>query len=222
MKKINKKEVDKFVADSTLLLGNEDRPGIILTSNDRIGKFFYKRKFISTSTFIPQAVRFLKNSKALVEANVRGPQVDDIVFCPDIPAHIVFYDRIKGTDLRELCAREGADILRLLPSYLSHLHNTGIYFRAIHLGNVIRCEDFSLALVDISDLYVRRFPLSISRRVRNLVHLIDTSEDIGFFEGYGLEKFIDEYNSCSALSLQDQEKLKKKFFARSNFKSRIK
>jgi len=48
------------------------------------------------------------------------------------------------------------------------LHERGVYFRSLHLGNVVRTPDGRLGLIDISDVRVHRRPLGRLLRARNL------------------------------------------------------
>lgn len=197
---LTKMELDEIVKDSTVLLGFAERPGILITSKNEIAKFFYKRKRFSTSTIKPQAKRFEKNGIRLKQIEIKAPLVKEIHYCKDISGHLVIYDMINGEDYRELCGKGDADYLSDLPGFLTHLHQLGVYFRAIHLGNLIKCPSGEIALVDISDLSVRSRGLSVFRRARNLAHLIDTKEDIGYFNQYGLHKFLSEYFEASDFS----------------------
>ena len=89
-------------------------------------------------------------------------------------------NRIKGKDLRELCHSNGVDELTQLPGYFAHLHETGIFFRAVHLGNILIGEN-KISLVDISDLSARNSPLGVFQRARNLAHLFNAEHDKAYF-----------------------------------------
>lgn len=203
MKRISREDLDNLIEDSTLLLGKVERPGQLLTSKNEIAKFFYKRKRISTSTFLPQADRFRVNSIRLSQCGVKAPKVNDSFYCEDLPVHIVIYDLIEGIDFREHCSKGELDCLGILPEYLSQLHDTGVYFRAIHLGNIVKCPSGENALIDISDLSVKSGSLSIFRRARNIAHLIDTEEDREYFNAYGLDRFLQAYfEACGCSQLK--------------------
>ncbi len=59
-----------------------------------------------------------------------------------------------------------------LAGFLAHLHDRGIYFRALHPGNVLRLDSGSFGLIDVTD--VRFFILALTRhlRARNLSRLM--------------------------------------------------
>ena len=137
MRKLNQSQLESFINQNIMLSGTRERPGLMLTTANEMVKPFYRRKFISSRTFLPQAKRFAANSWKLLEKKIPAPVVKEVIYCPDYPVHMVVYNRIDGRDLRELCAEQGNDLISLVPAYLAELHRLGIFFRAIHLGNLI-------------------------------------------------------------------------------------
>ena len=200
MKRLSRDEFQRFVAQNQVLIGSPERPGLMLTSKQEIVKFFYRRKFISTSLFVPQAERFHANSIKLKQIGLAAPDVSEVYFCPDIPVHMVVYQYLKGADFRELCTKNNSQCIDRLPSYIAMLHETGVYFRAIHLGNVLQLDDDDLALVDITDLTVRSNQVTIFERARNIAHLFNSSEDKLFLADYGLRRFLDSYYLSAKLT----------------------
>lgn len=200
MKFLAKMELEEIVKSSTVIFGLAERPGILISAKNEIVKFFYKRKRISTSILKPQAKRFQKNGIKLQQLQIKAPLVKEIFYCKAISGHLVTYDMIEGEDYREICGKGDVDTLSTLPGFLNHLHELGVYFRAIHLGNLILTPSGEIALVDISDLSIRSGRLSVFRRARNLAHLIDTTEDMGYFKQYSLDKFLAEYFEVSEFS----------------------
>lgn len=55
-----------------------------------------------------------------------------------------------------------------LADFVRTLFDRGIYFRSLHLGNIVRTPDGTLGLIDITD--IRTFPIPLPRlmRKRNL------------------------------------------------------
>ncbi len=199
MQVLNKKELQQFIKKHQVICGTEERPALMLTPDNQIVKAFYRRKRFSRSTFLPQAKRFVANCRKLLERNVRGPVAREVIYCPDIPVHMVVYERLEGQDLRELCAETDSDCLDILPDYLASLHSKGIYFRAIHLGNVLFGAD-DLAIIDVSDLRAYNSPLGIFQRARNLAHLLNTKDDKSYFVSYGVSRFVQRYERCAEFS----------------------
>lgn len=192
MLKLDRQQLDKYIGESRVLYGTTERPGLMLTPADEMVKFFYRRKRISTATFLPQAQRFTTNSRELLERDIPAPVVKDIMYCEEIPVHMVLYNRIEGKDMRDLCQSSGVATLARLPEYFAHLHKAGIFFRAVHLGNILVNAEV-ISLLDISDLSTQDSSLGVFRRARNLAHLFNAEHDKAYFVSYGLHKFLQEY-----------------------------
>lgn len=200
MKRFNRNELQQFVRENRVLIGTSERPGLLLTSEQEVVKFFYRRKLISTSIFSPQAKRFRANSIRLKQIGITAPEVSELIFCPEIPVHLAFYQYLKGDDFRVLCSKNNHPCIDKLPSYMAMLHEKGVYFRAIHLGNVLQLDENELALVDISDLTFRSGQLTTFQRARNIAHLFNSSEDKLFLANYGLRRFLESYYQSAELS----------------------
>ena len=90
----------------------------------------------------------------------------------------VFYRPLVGTTLRALVQR-GLDaederrLKRLFTGFAIRLHSLGIYFRSLHLGNVVLTPAGELGLIDFSDLRVYRRPLPAFLRRRNLRRMLE-------------------------------------------------
>jgi hypothetical protein len=199
MKTLGREQLVKFIAENKLLEGTTERPGLMLTPAGEIVKSFYRRKKISTTTFFPQALQFEASGLKLLKQNILAPVVKEVIYCKDIPVHMVIYDRLDGVDVRELCGSTGVGCLSQLPEYLAHLHDLGVYFRAIHLGNILLHGDV-ISLVDISDLSVANSSLGIFKRARNLAHLFNSEDDKAYFVTYGVDRFIQEYIEVTGMS----------------------
>ncbi|MOA52408.1 hypothetical protein D3C78_1757000 [compost metagenome] len=50
------------------------------------------------------------------------------------------------------------------------LHQSGIYFRSLHLGNIVVTPEGKLGLIDVADMRFLRSPLSARLVKRNLQH----------------------------------------------------
>jgi len=64
------------------------------------------------------------------------------------------------------------------PDALKHFCR-GIYFRSLHLGNIVLTPEGSLGLIDIADLSFQRRPLSKAKARRNLAHFTRLLENLG-------------------------------------------
>jgi hypothetical protein len=94
--------------------------------------------------------------------------------------------------------------------FIADLHEKGIYFRSLHFGNILMTPNGNMALIDISDLKVYPWSLTLNQRIRNWKHLLKYTFEKGVISEYGSEKFYDEYSQFAKLSEQGQVYLKKK------------
>lgn len=75
---------------------------------------------------------------------------------------------------------------------IAELHNKGVYFRSLHLGNVVQDENGQLGLIDISDMVCSSAPLGRLKRSRNFQHLFRYERDVDNLRPYG-DGFIEGY-----------------------------
>jgi len=100
-------------------------------------------------------------------------------------------------------------LLSRVATFLAQLHQKGIFFRSIHLGNIVLTPENNFALIDIADVRFRNHPLGYWHCQRNLLHLLKNSSDQCYYQCYGFMDFIDEYLSHCPLSSWQQVCLKR-------------
>jgi hypothetical protein len=171
------------------ILGHDDylalRTGARVLERDRHGdkvlqladgsylKLFRRKRLISSAAWYPYAKRFADNALALAEREISCPEVMGLYRIPSVRRDAVRYRPLEGQTLR-LLVRSGADTAGLrtqLGRFVARLHEAGIYFRSLHLGNIVLTPAGELGLIDIADLRSHRRPLTKSLRRRNLQHL---------------------------------------------------
>ena len=114
---------------------------------------------------------------------------------------MVTYKSLSGEDVRALW---DVKYLEGMADYLARLHQSGVYFRGIHLGNVLLQDSGGYALIDISGMTIWPWPLTIWQRLRNLGRFVSFPEDVALFHAYGVQRFCDEY--CAAAGLKGWRK----------------
>ena len=68
--------------------------------------------------------------------------------------------RWPGKTLRQVlrdATGDSSGLIRLLGQFMARLHEKGICFRSLHLGNVVLTPDHELGLIDIADMRCGRF-----------------------------------------------------------------
>lgn len=143
-------------------------------------KLFRRKRLISSAAIWPYAQRFADNAKKLEKLGIPCPQMIQVYRIPSIERDAVHYHPLPGTTLRDIyrCDTGYPDDLReRFTQFVEHIQNLGVFFRSIHLGNVVLTPDNEFGLIDISDMKIFRRPLSQWQRKRNFEHMVKDELD---------------------------------------------
>ncbi|MEQ8858677.1 MAG: toluene tolerance protein [Pseudomonadales bacterium] len=122
-------------------------------------------------------------------------------------ARYVAYAYLDGEPLRGRLDAVGPE---RLAAFVADLHQRGVYFRGLHLANVIELPDGRLGLIDVQDSRFRRRPLPWHLRVRNLGGLCAHPHDLDELGGAVGRALLAAYAAAigldpkAAARLQDQ------------------
>ncbi len=158
-------------------------------------KLFRRKRLLSSAAWYPYAKRFADNALALAERHIPCPVVIDLYRIPSVGRDAVRYKPLEGRTLRQLI-RSGDDTSRLreqLGRFVAHLHEAGVYFRSLHLGNIVLTPGGELGLIDIADLRAGWRPIPPHRRRRNLQHLLRDEQDRAWLHAGGNTAFDNAY-----------------------------
>ncbi len=145
-------------------------------------KLFRRKRLITSAAWYPYAKRFVDNADALRERGVHVPTVIAAMRIPSIKRDAVLYQPLEGVTIRSL-VRQGMDaetenrLKRQFTEFVIRLHALGIYFRSLHLGNVILTPSGELGLIDFSDLRIYRRPLPVFMRRRNIRRMLGFDDE---------------------------------------------
>jgi hypothetical protein len=165
-------------------------------------KLFRRKRLISSAAWYPYAQRFADNAAALRRRGIPCPEVTGVYRIPAIRRDAVRYRPLPGTILRQAC-KAGTAPERLperLGRFVAALHAAGVYFRSLHLGNVVITPGGELGLIDIADLRAHDRPLRAGERRRNLERLRRDPDDQALFEGADGALFEAAYRAAAQLS----------------------
>lgn len=166
-------------------------PKVLRTEEGRIVKLFRRRKLISSALIWPPALRFARASRRLAALGIPSVVVEGVFWVPHIRRHAVIYPEIAGEVFRDAIKKpdQRDSLITQLARFLSELHAKGVYFRALHFGNVAVARDGRLVLIDISEVRVRRKALGRSLRRRNFKPLFAYPEDAAALRVFGVDRF---------------------------------
>jgi tRNA A-37 threonylcarbamoyl transferase component Bud32 len=168
---------------------------LILTDGSML-KFFRRKRLISSALVFPYAKRFADNAQALRQRHIPCPEVLAVYRIPSIMRDAVHYQPLPGQTVRQLFSDSSASGLRReLGSFIAGLHAKGVYFRSLHLGNVVVTPEQQIGLIDIADMTCQRRALSMSKRLRNFQHMLRYTKDVQWLVTGGAQAFLDGYEA---------------------------
>jgi hypothetical protein len=200
MRKMVRAEYETMAKDAEVLARDKYGEKVLRLSNGEFVKLFRRRRRISSAAWNPYAVRFTRAAERLTRLGVPTVDVLEVFRVAEMERDIVRYRPLPGETLRDTLAGSPNDgLLSDFARFLAQLHERGVYFRAIHLGNVIVIGAGRFGLIDVCDTYFGGGSLGLVRRVRNFKPLVRGPEDRESLEAYGGEAFLDHYLEAAGL-----------------------
>ncbi|MFW6094189.1 MAG: hypothetical protein ACODAC_09465 [Pseudomonadota bacterium] len=179
---LSPRELEAHCREATVLVVKGGAPAVLAHRDSEgqplITKIWRRRATWTSDLLRPYHGRFLRSLATLERLGVPTPRYRAHGRVPGAGARFVIYEALDGTPLRDLLGR-GLDV-DALARFVARLHEAGIYFRGLHLGNVIRLEDGRLGLIDVQDTRFFRRPLRWRFRERNLGILCSHPADLEY------------------------------------------
>lgn len=205
MEKINQQQYQALIKGALLL--EEDAFGVKVldTRQGEIIKLFRRKRFFSTALLKPYAVRFVDNAQQLDALGIPTVKINRLLWCHSIKRHLVVYQRLDGLLLRDVLSDSTLNsdaLFRQFGSFIAKLHNKGVYFRSAHLKNILVCPNGEFALIDISDMQIKKKALKLALRIRNFQHILRYQTDKDLLKKH-TEPFFSAYLEASPLNKND-------------------
>jgi tRNA A-37 threonylcarbamoyl transferase component Bud32 len=165
--------------NATVLEADGSGDKVLLLEDGTILKLFRRKRLISSALLFPYAQRFADNIDALKKRGIPCPDVIATYRIASISRDAVRYTPLPGLTIRQVLKEHGesAPLRAELGIFIAHLHDRGVYFRSLHMGNVVLTPTNELGLIDIADLRCQKLALSDSKRLRNFAHLLRYEQD---------------------------------------------
>ncbi len=176
MKNIEQHDYLAMRAGATVIEADGFGDKVLRLTDGTMLKLFRRKRWLSSAAWYPYAQRFADNAAALCKRGVPVPAIIEVLRIPSIARDAVHYHPLAGKTLREL-RHDGLDphteqeLKAAFTRFVIRLHDGGVYFRSLHLGNVVLMPDQRFGLIDIADARIGGGRLSRHQRARNLRRL---------------------------------------------------
>lgn len=196
MKILSLEAFEQLCVDSEVLEKDGHGDKVLRLADNSIVKLFRRKRLISSASWSPYAQRFASNCQVVGKLGIPVPDVIDTFRIPAIKRDAVHYRPVPGSTLRQLLrthswsAAEEAVIRQQFTGFVRHLHELGVYFRSLHLGNVVLLPNGRMGLIDLADLTTYRRPLNAWIRKRSIARMqsIAAGTEKDWIDLIGLEK----------------------------------
>ncbi|MGE8395397.1 toluene tolerance protein [Pseudomonas sp. BIGb0427] len=146
---------------------------VYLLTDGNILKLFRRKRLISSALLRPYSRRFIDNAVMLKKKGIPTLEVLEYYKLDAPGMTAVLYRPLPGKTLSQLSREPGFSWQERLPDLIGlvrQLHQAGIYFRSLHLGNIVVTPEQQLGLIDVADMRFLRAPLSSRMIRRNVQH----------------------------------------------------
>ncbi|EJO92084.1 Oligosaccharide repeat unit polymerase Wzy, O-antigen ligase [Ectopseudomonas mendocina DLHK] len=187
--KLNNDMLATLTAGAQVLEEDSLGPKVYRLADGNFLKLFRRKRLISSALFVPYSDRFWLNAVRLKELGIATLTPLELYRLEDSSLSAVLYSPLQGKTLKDIYLDEPDAFgkhLPILTDFIRTLHRRGIYFRSLHLGNIVLTPEGSLGLIDIADLSFQRRPLSKAKARRNLAHFARLLENLGLAEQFPL------------------------------------
>lgn len=171
--RLNHDDFQKLTHGAKVLEADSYGAKVYLLGDGNILKVFRRKRLISSALLRPYSQRFIDNALRLAELGIPTLQVISHHKLDEPGKTAVLYRPLPGKTLLQLSREPDFSWHRHLPDLtglIRHLHHCGIYFRSLHLGNVVVTPEGLLGLIDVADMRFMRAPLSPRMIRRNVQH----------------------------------------------------
>ncbi|MDU9021601.1 BUD32 family EKC/KEOPS complex subunit [Pseudomonas corrugata] len=165
--------LNQLIEGASILEADSYGPKVYLLQDGNILKLFRRKRLISSALLRPYSARFIHNAARLHELGVPTLEVLAFYKLQTSGMTAVLYRPLPGKTLRQISNQENFSWSQMLPALVElirSLHASGIYFRSLHLGNIVITPENRLGLIDVADMRFLRSPLPRHLARRNLQH----------------------------------------------------
>ncbi len=224
MRRITQAKYIDLVNKSKIIEADSFGEKVLLLPNGNYMKLFRRKRFLSSALFYPYWLRFVWHASVLKRLNILTiGSVIEIVKIPHAKKTAVIYEQLPGQTIKQLLEKNTFDnnLIEKLGEFVALLHKKGIYFSALHLGNIVLTPEKEFGLIDICDMRSVYFALPLFALKTNIryfflsrqgMKLLNNENKIDIFVSAYLKNITKRNRKKIAKFLETQKELVLKSF----------
>ncbi|MGB1581756.1 MAG: hypothetical protein ACPHER_09650 [Nevskiales bacterium] len=197
MQTLSQADFEQLIAGAKVLERQDGGLSALKTPDNRLIKVWQRRGGLSSDRIRPYSKRFADNCRRLNERGIPAPVIQERFRIRETGEHVLIYPLLPGLSLDKV-AKQGELPVEELAGLYARLHQAGVLFRSIHLGNVLQLDDGRLGLIDVTDCWFFSRPLGSRFRAQNIGYAWEYRGDhVHFTDAVRrqmLEVYLDEAN----------------------------
>lgn len=175
MKPLSREQYETWLKTAEVLEQDGHGVKVLRLADGTFLKLFRRKSWFSKTVLFPPAKRFAANAVKLEKLGIPCPKVIQLYKLKKPYRSVVHYLPLEGETLRKMAESNrgslATSLIKRLADFIRELHDHGVYFRSLHLGNIVLTPQGRLGLIDISDMQCTGKTLSARLRRRNMEHL---------------------------------------------------
>ena len=199
MRIVTAQELESWLSPCRVLEKDARGPKVVVLQNGLFLKIFHTRRQPWLARLRPAAMRFAQNAARLQDIGVPAPNVVELLWLNRQEGlSACTYEPLPGQSVEQLYRQAPQQVEGWLPAlakFICQLHRHGIYFRSLHLGNIVLLPNGEHGLIDILDLQFKPKPLTPWLIKRNFQHMQNYLSRRKLTE-FPAETLIEHYRKC--------------------------
>ena len=176
------------------------RPGAV----DLFIKAWHPKRTLTSARLHPYDLRFRNNAAKLRNLGFSAPVVRGWGAVGFDGTRFISYEALPGHSLRSLAPEVD---LTGTATFIAGIHEAGVDFRSLHLGNILWAGGDEYGLIDLTDCRFHGRPLTLRRRAGRLIYLCTHKRDLAFMatdERWVV--FLDAYCRAAGAELEELQR----------------
>lgn len=207
MKSVSQAEFERLIEGAKVLERQQGGLSALKTPDDRLIKIWQRRGGLSSDRLRPYSKRFADNCRRLNERGIPAPVIQKRFRIHETGEHVLIYPLLPGQSLAELAAKDALPVEQLAAFY-AQLHERGVLFRSIHLGNILQLNDDRMGLIDVTDCWFFSRSLGPRFRAQNIGYAWSYHSDHKYFPISVRERMLAAYLEAADLGRRRTRRFK--------------